>query len=169
MADEQGQDEQQGTTAEIVEQSQAIAEVGQTEGVELAEPKKAKCRGGARQGAGRKKLTPSDEDRRQVREMAGCGLTHKQISLIACGGIDPKTLVRYFGHELDIGKAEVIHKIGQCLITDALAGDKTSQLFYLKTQAGWRESNRMELSGPDGEPVTFAAVKWTIVDPPKQE
>jgi hypothetical protein len=42
------------------------------------------------------------------------------------------------------GKAKVIGVIAQGLITKARAGDTTAMIFFLKTQAGWRETSRIE-------------------------
>ena len=38
------------------------------------------------------------------------------------------------------GKAKAIGKVAQGLLQKALAGDTTSSIFYLKTQARWRET-----------------------------
>lgn len=61
---------------------------------------------------------------------------------------DPELRARY-----DKGKAIAINDIAGALITKARKGDTASQIFYLKTQAGWRETNKVEVSGPDGGPV----------------
>jgi transposase len=37
-------------------------------------------------------------------------------------------------------KAKVIGSIAQSLLTKARSGDTTAQIFFLKTQAGWRET-----------------------------
>lgn len=42
------------------------------------------------------------------------------------------------------GKARAIGAIAQSLITKARAGDTASMIFYLKTQAGWRETLRVD-------------------------
>ena len=44
------------------------------------------------------------------------------------------------------------------LVVDSLrtlirAGNVAATLFYLKTQCGWRETSRVEVSGPDKKPV----------------
>ena len=44
------------------------------------------------------------------------------------------------------GKARAIGAIAQTLISKARAGDTTSMIFYLKTQAGWRETAGLHLS-----------------------
>jgi IS30 family transposase len=42
------------------------------------------------------------------------------------------------------GKAKAIGAIAQSLIAKARAGDTASMIFYLKTQAGWRETLQVE-------------------------
>jgi len=42
------------------------------------------------------------------------------------------------------GKAKAIGVIAQGLINKARSGDTASMIFFLKTQAGWRETNRVE-------------------------
>lgn len=42
------------------------------------------------------------------------------------------------------GKARAIGSIAQSLISKARSGDTTSMIFFLKTQAGWRETTRVE-------------------------
>ena len=50
------------------------------------------------------------------------------------------------------GKARAIGAIAQGLIAKARGGDTASMIFYLKTQAGWRETTAVEVSGPgDGD------------------
>jgi len=47
------------------------------------------------------------------------------------------------------GKYKAIGSIANSLLSKARAGDTTCQIFYLKTQAGWRETERVELTTPD--------------------
>ncbi len=43
------------------------------------------------------------------------------------------------------GKAKAIGSIAQSLIQQARDGNMAAAMFYLKTQAGWRETNKAEL------------------------
>ena len=61
---------------------------------------------------------------------------------------DPRVLRAY-----KRGKANVDAQIAGSLVQKALSGDVTSQIFYLKTQCGWRETTRTENVGPDGGPI----------------
>ena len=54
------------------------------------------------------------------------------------------------------GKAKAIGAIGQSLITQARNGNLGAAIFYLKTQAGWRETDNMEMRH---EPITINIVK----------
>lgn len=46
------------------------------------------------------------------------------------------------------GKAKAIAHVANGLLQKARAGDTTSMIFYLKTQAGWRETERPEPAPP---------------------
>jgi IS30 family transposase len=48
------------------------------------------------------------------------------------------------------GKAKAIGTVAQGLLQKARDGDTTSAIFYLKTQAGWRETNRLDHTSSDG-------------------
>lgn len=50
------------------------------------------------------------------------------------------------------GKARAIGAVAQSLITKARAGDTASMIFYLKTQAGWRETSVLEHAGAIASP-----------------
>jgi IS30 family transposase len=71
---------------------------------------------------------------------------------------DPEVAERY-----KRGKSQAIMTVAQGLLQKARDGDTTSAIFYLKTQAGWRETNRVEHAGPDGGPVQV--ITRRIIDP----
>ena len=56
------------------------------------------------------------------------------------------------------GKAKAVGFVAQNLIQKARSGDLGAQIFYLKSQAGWKETQRLEGAGNDGEHVL--AYKW---------
>lgn len=45
------------------------------------------------------------------------------------------------------GKAKAIGSVSKGLLTKARAGDTASMIFYLKTQAGWKETHVVEDGG----------------------
>jgi len=61
---------------------------------------------------------------------------------------DPEAMARY-----KQGKARAIAHVANGLLQKARSGDTTSMIFFLKTQAGWRETDRIEHSGRDGGPI----------------
>lgn len=109
-----------------------------------------------RQGDGggqpKKKLTPD-----QVREVETLGalLSLEQISdyfgmarntFNAICERQPEVLEQY-----KKGKARAIGSVAKGLLMQAREGNMTAAIFYLKTQAGWRETSVQELVGKDGK------------------
>ena len=103
----------------------------------------------------RKELT--GEQVEQVEKMAGHGLTLDQIA--DCLNIGERTLERRFSEDTVVlaaykrGKAVAINAVAKTVYQKAKAGEGAFPFFYLKTQAGWREVQRTEVSGPDGGPI----------------
>ena len=48
------------------------------------------------------------------------------------------------------GKAKAIGSVAQGLLKKARDGDTASAIFYLKTQAGWRETTAIDHTSSDG-------------------
>jgi IS30 family transposase len=61
---------------------------------------------------------------------------------------DPEIALRY-----KRGKSKAVGLVAQGLLQKARSGDTTSAIFYLKTQAGWRETQKIEHTGADGAPI----------------
>ena len=118
--------------------------------------------------AGRKPKTLTAEQMSQVEALAAY-LTQDQIADYF--GISDKTLREMMLRDEDIstaykrGKAKAVGSIAQSLLTKARNGDTTSQIFYLKTQAGWRETHKLEHTGPDGEPLAAPPTVIKLVAP----
>ena len=66
------------------------------------------------------------------------------------------------------GKSKAIAHIAQGLIQKARAGDTSSAIFFLKTQARWAETQKHELTGADGGPVEVARIERVVVDGAKR-
>lgn len=99
-------------------------------------------------------LTPAQKA--EVETLAAV-LTTEQISDYF--GIGRRTFYAMMERDEEIaarykkGKARAIGAIAQGLIAKARGGDTTSMIFYLKTQAGWRETQHLEMTGQDGGPI----------------
>jgi hypothetical protein len=96
-----------------------------------------------------KAITP--EVRARVAEYAGLGLTWSQISGVL--KVPERTLQRYCQEDYNDGKAQkgaiAVAKLWQLVE----GGHPASIFFFLKTQMGWKETSKNELSGPDGKPI----------------
>ena len=95
---------------------------------------------------------PPHEPTRATRELVQLhtmvGTRQEVIASII--GIDPKTLRKYYRDELDFAKAKANATIGGALFNKAKAGDTAAMIFWMKTQAGWKETNVNEITNPDG-------------------
>ncbi len=69
---------------------------------------------------------------------------------------DPEVLARY-----KKGKAKAIAHVANGLLQKARNGDTVSSIFYLKTQAGWRETSNVEHQADAG----ITSIVRTIVSP----
>ena len=131
------------------------------------QPKKeanvVKQNGGARQGSGRKPFLATDIERRQVEAMSGYGVPFEQIAALVRDGIDIDTLRKYFSPELINGKAKANAQIGKGIFQKAMAGDTTAQIWWSKCQMGWKETQRHELTGADGQALEFAKIERVVV------
>lgn len=93
---------------------------------------------------------PTAEDRANVR--AWVKITNAD-TIAAKLGISRDTLDKYFKDELAEGRFEAVAAVGGKLLEKALRGDKTSMIFYLRTQGKW--NTRIEHTGPNGGPITM--------------
>jgi hypothetical protein len=108
---------------------------------------------------------PTDAERKRVETLSGYGLPYEQIAiLVREGGIDVNTLMKYFKTELVAGKAKANAKVGGTLFQKATGGDTAAMIWWSKTQLRWAETQKHELSGPDGAPIAFDRIERVIVD-----
>lgn len=103
---------------------------------------------------------PTPADRETVKSMAACGFSHEAIArCIGTKGIDDKTLRKHFRRELDTAmdraNATVANKAYQLASTGAVPA---LTIFWLKTRLGWKETDRHEISGPDGGAIPYQVV-----------
>jgi len=117
--------------------------------------------------AGRPAKTLNEEQRAQV-EALSAYLTAEQIADYF--GIGRTTFFAMMDREPDIserykrGKAKAVGAVAQNLIKKAREGDNACMMFYLKTQAGWRETQQVDHTSSDGS-MTPQVIERTIVRP----
>jgi hypothetical protein len=103
----------------------------------------------------RPKFEPTLEHRRSVEAMAAYGIDEVKIARII--GVDPKTLRKHFRYELDIGATKANAAVGQTLYHMATSGRHPSaSMFWMKCRAGWKETQVLQHSGPDGGPIEIS-------------
>jgi hypothetical protein len=94
---------------------------------------------------GRPRFKVTNDKRQTVRVLAGYGLKHEEITHMI-GIRSPKTLRKYFQNELESGRAEASAQVAQTLFKMATSGTHpAATMFWLKTQARWREKSEEEL------------------------
>lgn len=71
---------------------------------------------------------------------------------------DPEVGARY-----KRGKAKAIAHVANGLLQKARSGDTTSSIFYLKTQAGWRETATLEHTGAGGGEIVVTTARERLV------
>ena len=59
------------------------------------------------------------------------------------------------------GRAKAIGAVAQGLVQQARAGNLTAAMFYLKTQAGWRERERFEDDEGKAVPIAVQIVPYS--------
>lgn len=90
---------------------------------------------------------PTDQTRKTVRAMAGYGVPHEGIAAVI--GIDAKTLRKWYRHELDTATVEANAKIAESLFKQAIDGNTSAAIFWLKARAGWREKQEIDVRVDD--------------------
>ena len=104
----------------------------------------------------RKTLTPA-----QIKEVETLAAVLNQEQIADYFGIDSDTFAAIRKRDPEVfrsykrGKARAIGSIGGNLISQAKAGNVSAAIFYLKTQAGWKETQ---------EVIATEGIKVTIVD-----
>jgi len=110
--------------------------------MEESEPKKV----------GRPPHLANSDTRNQVYELSKVGTRYEDIATIL--SISADTLTKYYPDELKKGRIEANAVIANTLYEKAKGGDTTSMIFWLKSRAQWKETQKHEHGGdPDGAPV----------------
>lgn len=116
--------------------------------------------------AGRPPHEPTEKTRAEVSALYSYGVPLAEIA--AYIGIDPKTLDKHYRPELDIAKAKSHAAVGKFLYqaaSGALVKEGATHsdcvraaMFWAKTQMGFRETQAIEHTSPDGSMTPKAAL-----------
>lgn len=109
--------------------------------------------------------TQTPIDIAQAETLASRGLTLEQIA--AALGISTDTLGRRrktdkaLEHAILSGQAKGIAKVANALYEQAMGGNTTAAIFYLKARAGWTDKLDLTHAGPDGGPLQTVSMTTT--------
>lgn len=118
-------------------------------------------------GGGRPPVVFNEHQTAQVFALAGC-LTKAQMADFF--GISETTLREVEKRQPEVyeaykkGRANAMFEVADNLINKAKDGDTTAQIFFLKTQAGWREDKAEERDIP---PININVTPSGSNDPTK--
>ena len=99
---------------------------------------------------GRPKHEPTDKTRDTVKIHATIGTNQEIIADIL--EIDAKTLRKHYRAELEQSRSKANAVVGGSLYNKATGGDTAAMIFWMKTQAGWRETQDFNIKA--AEPFT---------------
>ena len=106
---------------------------------------------------GRPAHLATSDTRKQVYELSRVGTRYEDIAEVL--SISDVTLVKHYKKELKLGRIEANALVAGTLFEKAKSGDTSSMIFWLKSRAQWKETQKHEHAGdPDGEPVTVKVI-----------
>lgn len=111
---------------------------------------------------GRPKTELDDE---QIREIETLAAVLNQDQIADYLAIPARTLRAIISRDENVsaaykkGRAKAIGRVSQSLLRSATEGNTTAQIFYLKTQAGWKEA---ETEAQDLPPVVIKLTRDDI-------
>lgn len=105
-------------------------------------------------GAGRYAHVPDKETRETVKRLSALGTRYADIATRL--RISDETLTKYYKEELEFGKIDANAAVAGTLFSRARAGNMTAAIFWLKTQAGWKETQVNEIGGIDGKSIELS-------------
>jgi len=118
---------------------------------------------------------PIELDAKRVEELASLGLSREQIAHNL--GIATSTLydkikkLPEISEAIKRGKAKGIKQVSNALFENAMSGNTTAQIFFLKNRdpERWRDRRETELTGKDGGPVQILPFEFVDADPETAE
>ncbi len=127
-------------------------------------------------GGGRKRFKPDDTQRLIVSIMAACGMPHAEIARQITNPdtrlpISEPTLRAAFREELAAGKSRANAMVAQSLFNKAMGEGKgavAAAIFWLKTQARWKEPPAGEHED-DNMPPESKSFTYNVVDGRKSD
>ena len=99
----------------------------------------------------------TDDTRKKVYELSSVGTTYEDIAKVI--GISHDTLTKYYRPELDRGRIDANAIVAGTLFKQAQEGNTSAMIFWLKTRAQWKETQKHEHGGDlDGSPIQVKVI-----------
>ena len=107
---------------------------------------------------------PTDENRALVKSLSAMGTRYVDIALKL--EINTDTLTKYYSRELELGRVDANAKVAQGLFNQAVNGNTSAGIFWMKTRAGWKETQGHEITGANGSPIPISVgIEFVDADP----
>lgn len=90
----------------------------------------------------------SEETRAKVEVLSSFGVPQPEIAKYL--GVAEKTLRHHYRQELDTAQITTNMNVARSLYNQAVQGNTTAAIFWLKTRAGWRETLHVDSTSSDG-------------------
>lgn len=91
---------------------------------------------------------PTEDTRKLVRSLSAVGTRYVDIALKL--EITDDTLRKHYKSDLEGGRIDANAQIANTLFQQAKKGNTAAAIFWLKTRAGWKETQVNEVTGSDG-------------------
>jgi hypothetical protein len=105
----------------------------------------------------RKKLTPTEDQRRHVKFLSAVGTKPHDIACYI--GVSEKTLMKYFKKEIFRGPLEANAKVGKTLLEMSTNGQEpAASIYWSKARCGWHENQGGDV-GPAATPDFVVALE----------
>jgi len=102
-----------------------------------------------KRGRGQPPHKPTDKSRQMVQVLKANGNPHKVIAMVI--GVDEKTLMKHYRHELDNGFEQVKSMVGAALVKASLGGNIGAIRYWLACRGGPEWKHRTEEGTGGGE------------------
>jgi transposase len=109
---------------------------------------------------------PDDSSRKLVRSLSAVGIRYVDIATKL--DITDDTLRKHYKKELEEGRIDANASIGQGLFAQAKNGNVAAMIFWLKTRAGWKETNVTEIAAGEGAEVKGINIQFVEPNADKQ-
>jgi len=114
-----------------------------------------------------KEHIPDEDSRKLVRNLSAMGTRYVDIAHKL--DITDDTLRKHYKAELEDGRIDANAQIAGTLFQQAKKGNVGAAIFWLKTRAGWKETNVTELTAGEGSEIKEIKYSFVDVEPRKPE